>query len=697
MSTLGLAAVVALMAAALLAGVLRLRRRRPAPRPGPRTVAELVQLRAAAARSEPAPAADVQAEVPSPPGSTSSETEADEPAVSEPVPVAATARSGPPAAKRNGRGVWASSADTPWGRARRMTDAVPPAPPMTNGQVGHRTAAAADDSATTSGSAKHLAPTGSLAVAAPAGSATPGVQGVSGESAWPGSLRSALLPATAQATADRPRAASDSHPTTTADLDDSAPAEASPVSAADSRPAPAVDLNQPAPTEVQLTAASGSRPAPAADLDSSARAEPQPVATADRGRAPEIGVDRASAVPRSAAADSRPAPTPDLDAPAPVEPSPVAVPGSHPGRTLDLDEPAPVEPQPAVDSRPAPTPDLDAPAPVEPSPVAVADSDAARTVDLDGPASAEPQSAPSDARPDPTGDLDRPAPAQPQPAAAADPHPVHAAAPEPGETEEQASRRVLHLVPPLPVDSAIPVQRTQAPDSELALLGALGLLDPAAEAEPALTGVDGRRSRPEGPGGPAQQIRFRVARRDGSAVPGAEVDLLDEDGQHVATGYADADGCGELQAPHPGSYLMVCVAPEHQPGVATVSVGDGPGEAALLVARSAVLTGSVRASYTPVVAARLTVVQDGEIVGGTHSDSAGAYRISDLGPGGYGLCVTAPGCVPAAVRIDVADGTELQRDIDLQRAGDAQHEVVESPGELPEQATAADRRVVGNR
>jgi hypothetical protein len=402
---------------------------------------------------------------------------------------------------------------------------------------------------------------------------------------------------------------------------------------------------------VQLTAASGWRPAPAADLDSSARAEPQPVATADRGRAPEIGVERASSVPRSAAADSRPAPTPDLDAPAPVEPSPVAV----------------------------------------------ADSDAARTVDLDGPASAEPQSAPSDARPDPTGDLDRPAPAQPQPAAAADPHPVHAAAPEPGETEEQASRRVLHLVPPLPVDSAIPVQRTQAPDSELALLGALGLLDPAAEAEPALTGVDGRRSRPEGPGGPAQQIRFRVARRDGSAVPGAEVDLLDEDGQHVATGYADAEGCGELQAPHPGSYLMVCVAPEHQPGVATVSVGDGPGEAALLVARSAVLTGSVRASYTPVVAARLTVVQDGEIVGGTHSDSAGAYRISDLGPGGYGLCVTAPGCVPAAVRIDVADGTELQRDIDLQRAGDAQHEVVESPGELPEQATAADRRVVGNR
>ena len=117
----------------------------------------------------------------------------------------------------------------------------------------------------------------------------------------------------------------------------------------------------------------------------------------------------------------------------------------------------------------------------------------------------------------------------------------------------------------------------------------------------------------------------------------------------------------------------------------------------MLVARSAVLTGSVRASYTPVVAARLTVVQDGEIVGGTHSDSVGAYRISDLGSGGYGLCVTAPGCLPAVVRVDIADGTELQRDIELQRAGDVQREAVESAGELPEQATAADRRVVGHR
>jgi hypothetical protein len=554
MSTLGLAAIVALVAAALLAGVLRFRRRRPAPRPGPRTVAELVQLRAAAARSEPGRAGEVQAELPSEPGSTSIEIEAGGPGVSEPMPVAATAQPDSPAAKRNGRGTWASSADTPWGRARRMIDAEPPAPPMTNGQVGHP-AAAADDSAATSSSAEHEAPTGSPAPAvpdhAPAGSTTPAFEAASAAPAEPGSPRSAVLPAAAQA---RPAASS----------------EDVPAAAEDGQP--------------QLT-------------------------------------------PSAAAASE-----------------------SRPATSVDLDDPAP-----------------------EASPAAAADSRPARTLDLEGPVPAEPQSA------------------------AADPHPARTAAPEPGETDEQASRRVLRLVPPLPSDSTIPVQRTQAPDSELALLGALGLVDPAAEPEPALAGVDGRRSRPDGSAGPAQQIRFRVARRDGSAVPGAEVDLLDEDGQHVATGYADAGGCGELRAPHPGTYLLVCVAPEHQPGVATVSVADGPGEAALLVARSAVLTGSVRASYTPVVAARLTVVQDGEIVGGTHSDSAGAYRIADLGPGGYGLCVTAPGCVPAAVRIDVADGTELQRDIDLQRAGDVQREVVESPGELPEQATAADRQVVGNR
>ncbi len=128
-----------------------------------------------------------------------------------------------------------------------------------------------------------------------------------------------------------------------------------------------------------------------------------------------------------------------------------------------------------------------------------------------------------------------------------------------------------------------------------------------------------------------------------------------------------------------------------------MSVADGPGEAALLVARSAVLTGSVRASYTPVVAARLTVVQDGEIVGGTHSDSAGAYRIADLGPGGYGLSRDR-------ARLPAGRGAGRRRGRRRAAArhrpaagGDVQREVVESAGELPEQATAADRQVVGNR
>jgi hypothetical protein len=204
--------------------------------------------------------------------------------------------------------------------------------------------------------------------------------------------------------------------------------------------------------------------------------------------------------------------------------------------------------------------------------------------------------------------------------------------------------------------------------------------------------VDDLRDGPGEPAGPARPIRFRVARRDGSAVPGAGVSLLDECGRDIATGYADAHGCGELRAPHPGVYLLVCVAPEHQPGVATVSVSDGPGEATLLVARSAVLTGSVRAPHGPVVAARLTLVQDGEIVDTAHSDSAGAYRLADLAVGGYALSVTAAGCLPAAVRVDVTDDADLHRDVDLVREADPR-----PVAGLPEQAGAPDRQVVGNR
>jgi hypothetical protein len=253
--------------------------------------------------------------------------------------------------------------------------------------------------------------------------------------------------------------------------------------------------------------------------------------------------------------------------------------------------------------------------------------------------------------------------------------------------------RSLRLVPPLPPTTDIPAQRIPVADADLAVLRRLGLLDPAAEPDPVLdpSGVDSRKSDVDDHTGPAQQILFRVARRDGSVVPGAGVVMLDSSGREVASGYADAHGSGELRAPHPGSYLLLAAAPGHQPGAATASIVDGPTEVPVLLSRSAALVGSVRGPQGPVVAARVTLVQSGEVVDATRSDSIGGYRLTDLAAGGYGLIVTAPGCVPVALKIDVSDGADLHRDVELCRDGQA------APAVRPEPIAERARQAAGHR
>ncbi len=190
-----------------------------------------------------------------------------------------------------------------------------------------------------------------------------------------------------------------------------------------------------------------------------------------------------------------------------------------------------------------------------------------------------------------------------------------------------------------------------------------------------------------------------MTRHDGSAVAGAAVSLLDDRGRQVAGGHVDAQGAGELGAPHPGSYLLLFGAPDHQPGAATISVADGPAEAELLLTRSAVLTGSVRGPYGPLMAARLTLVQEGEIVDAAHSDPAGEFRIPGLGAGRYGLSATAPGCLPVAVRIELDAEAELRRDVELERDPAAAHVLDADPMTMPipVQSRAAAREAVGHR
>uniref|UniRef100_UPI001C5D1EED MSCRAMM family protein n=1 Tax=Pseudonocardia nigra TaxID=1921578 RepID=UPI001C5D1EED len=169
--------------------------------------------------------------------------------------------------------------------------------------------------------------------------------------------------------------------------------------------------------------------------------------------------------------------------------------------------------------------------------------------------------------------------------------------------------------------------------------------------------------------GAAQPVRFRAVRRNGVPVAHASVTLLDDRGREAGEGTADGEGCGEVLAPGSGSYVLVSTAAGHQPGAVAITVAGGPADAEVLLVRSASVSGAVYGEDGPVIGARVTLVQDGEVIGTADTGADGKYRIEDLGSGEYDLAVAAPECEPVASALEIPDEADLHHDVDLVPAG----------------------------
>ncbi|MBW0100081.1 carboxypeptidase regulatory-like domain-containing protein, partial [Pseudonocardia sp. KRD-184] len=202
--------------------------------------------------------------------------------------------------------------------------------------------------------------------------------------------------------------------------------------------------------------------------------------------------------------------------------------------------------------------------------------------------------------------------------------------------------------------------------ADLALLRTFG--DPSARPERApVVALEGA-ARPEAPPavGAAQPVRFRAVRHDGTEVASAAVALLDDRGREVACART---ATGELTAPHPGAFVLVATAPDHQPGAVAVAVGDAPSDVEVQLVRSAALVGTVLGEDGPITGARVTLVQDGEVVEVAETDSDGAYLIADLAAGEYAVSVAAAGCEADVVLVVVAEEAECVHDVELAPAG----------------------------
>ncbi|WP_343944403.1 carboxypeptidase-like regulatory domain-containing protein, partial [Pseudonocardia zijingensis] len=229
-----------------------------------------------------------------------------------------------------------------------------------------------------------------------------------------------------------------------------------------------------------------------------------------------------------------------------------------------------------------------------------------------------------------------------------------------------------------PIEQDAPRRGRQTPDeraaeqaaADLALLRTFGVADRelSPESTPVIAMERPADEQQDGRAGAAQPVRYRVVRRDGTVVSGATITLLDDRGGDVAAGAADAEGRGEVLAPGPGGYVLVSTAAGHQPGAVAITVGGAATETDVLIARSASVTGAVRAEDGPVAGARVTLVQDGEAVDAVDTGADGTYRIKDIGAGEYGLSVAAPGREPVTAVLEVPEEAEVRHDVELRPA-----------------------------
>ncbi len=168
--------------------------------------------------------------------------------------------------------------------------------------------------------------------------------------------------------------------------------------------------------------------------------------------------------------------------------------------------------------------------------------------------------------------------------------------------------------------------------------------------------------------GTGRSIAGTVRGEHGRSISGVALTLIDQRGHQVSRVVGTVDGGYRLDAPQPGSYVLIASAAAHSPVAVTVALGDGEQRVDLELPSSGELTGTVRLAGTgaPVSGATVTLTDiGGEVVGAAVTAADGAYLCRGVTPGTHTLVVVADGMSPHAATLAVPVSGVLHHETEL--------------------------------
>jgi protocatechuate 3,4-dioxygenase beta subunit len=225
-------------------------------------------------------------------------------------------------------------------------------------------------------------------------------------------------------------------------------------------------------------------------------------------------------------------------------------------------------------------------------------------------------------------------------------------------------------------------QAAQAPQTNETLPAATPATATATEETAATAEHPAAVTAPARVSGGGTAVRGHVRGAEGTPVPRAAVTLISLGGRQLGRSVAGADGTYTVDAPAPGSYVLIAAADGFQPQASTVVVGGEPVAYDILLSGTSGLSGVVRAAGAgSAVQDAMVVVTDvrGDVLASGVTGEQGEFGFGELVPGGVTVAVNAAGFRPRALPVEVG-GTGMTRiEIDLE-AGARLQGVVRAPG-----------------